>query len=287
MLHYNCFSEALSSALMACFAWESTGNGEEVTMPQLMGLEQKEPGEGEYYVVSCEGAIGLAEKYEYRVKWLYLPLPEDRQKELISEFKEEIQARQNMIITSSTALEGKALYEEENAAQSETFPAAEEPESVPDTQAVPEAVPGEAEPAHEIPASKPVDASMPEPVAEPEPEAAPEPEPEAAPEPEPEKVPEPEPGHVPAAEEEPKPIPDPVPEAKPAAALLECPNCHKPVRPTDKFCMSCGFRLPEPGSATQPASVEPPKPAEPVCPNCGKPVRPTDRFCMLCGTKLQ
>jgi predicted amidophosphoribosyltransferase len=50
--------------------------------------------------------------------------------------------------------------------------------------------------------------------------------------------------------------------------LPSCPACSKPLRPGDRFCSQCGYRLL----------------AE--CPTCSKPLRPGDRFCSQCGYRL-
>lgn len=67
------------------------------------------------------------------------------------------------------------------------------------------------------------------------------------------------------------------------AALLVCPVCGGRVEADDVFCMSCGARLAESGSAGDVAAPESPAGC---CPSCGSPVNPGDLFCMNCGQRL-
>ncbi|HEV2166836.1 MAG TPA: zinc ribbon domain-containing protein [Thermoplasmata archaeon] len=61
----------------------------------------------------------------------------------------------------------------------------------------------------------------------------------------------------------------PGPSSNPTSAhgFGECPSCHRPVRPGDAFCRSCG-------TAVLPAK----------CPRCGATLEPDDRFCPRCGS---
>jgi predicted amidophosphoribosyltransferase len=86
-----------------------------------------------------------------------------------------------------------------------------------------------------------------------------------------------------------------------------CPKCGNPIRPSGKFCGSCGFNIvsatptppPAPQSATPPPAAVPtptpypahlhtpaPAPAGIVCPHCGKPTRLGVKFCASCGKTI-
>ena len=48
-------------------------------------------GEDMFYVVSSEGAIGLAEKYEYLTNWLFIPVYGDERKRELARLQEELE----------------------------------------------------------------------------------------------------------------------------------------------------------------------------------------------------
>ncbi|MDP2991642.1 MAG: zinc ribbon domain-containing protein, partial [Kiritimatiellota bacterium] len=65
-----------------------------------------------------------------------------------------------------------------------------------------------------------------------------------------------------------------------ADSFANCPHCGSLVKPTSKFCGSCGKLVAAGGiwaGAAAPALT---------CPNCGEPVRPGVKFCRKCGQKL-
>lgn len=81
-------------------------------------------------------------------------------------------------------------------------------------------------------------------------------------------------------------LPIPAEPAKPVPLPLVCPGCGAPLKPTNRFCRSCGRPVAhaEARSAlTQPAPEN--NPAR-VCPKCGGEVRPGVKFCRNCGQKL-
>ncbi|QNQ82196.1 zinc-ribbon domain-containing protein [Lactobacillus sp. PV037] len=82
-----------------------------------------------------------------------------------------------------------------------------------------------------------------------------------------------------------------------------CPNCGKPVNPTDKVCGNCGHRLSdqkepvekvskstqlpqETEHSTQSSALDSKQQSSMKCPNCGKSVSPTDKVCGNCGYHL-
>ena len=72
---------ALGDAMPMCLAWKLAGTEDNYFNARDMfafALEDdKKEGslkEGQFYVVSAEGAVGIASGYEYLVRWLYIPL---------------------------------------------------------------------------------------------------------------------------------------------------------------------------------------------------------------------
>lgn len=51
-----------------------------------------------------------------------------------------------------------------------------------------------------------------------------------------------------------------------------CPKCHRPVEPTDQFCMHCGMQLVDRVRR---------------CGSCGGYPHPSDHYCLLCGKQLE
>jgi predicted amidophosphoribosyltransferase len=56
---------------------------------------------------------------------------------------------------------------------------------------------------------------------------------------------------------------------------LGCPSCGQAYEAGDRFCVRCGYELPQ-AVAT----------SEAVCPSCGAAIRGEDRFCAKCGHTL-
>ncbi len=81
MKHYKNLMSALGDAMATCLAWRLAGTeGNYFNARDLFAFaltEEKKEGslkEGQFYVVSPEGAIGIASGYEYLVSWMFLPL---------------------------------------------------------------------------------------------------------------------------------------------------------------------------------------------------------------------
>jgi len=91
---------------------------------------------------------------------------------------------------------------------------------------------------------------------------------------------------LPAAE----PGPDPVVPVAPIAPIAPvapaqvpkggCVRCGAALKPTSKFCPSCGAPVATPSVPSAPAS---PSPAPDTCVHCGQPRRPGAKFCRSCG----
>lgn len=76
MIHANTLKDAILAAIPGSLIWQK-----EETQLDIEGLlalaeeQDRQPlADGSFYVVSREGAIGLADRYEYRTCWLWLPL---------------------------------------------------------------------------------------------------------------------------------------------------------------------------------------------------------------------
>ena len=91
----------------------------------------------------------------------------------------------------------------------------------------------------------------------------------------PKPVPEPVRENPPVPEPPPEPIPERPSVQVPATERQQnqrlCPSCHKPNKPTAKFCSYCGVPLEEPR----------------FCQACGARLRPGKKFCSNCGAKIE
>ena len=81
MKHYKNLMSALGDAMPVCLAWKLAGTDDDYFNARdvfafALSDEQDEGGlnEGQFYVVSSEGAIGISSGYEYLVRWLFIPL---------------------------------------------------------------------------------------------------------------------------------------------------------------------------------------------------------------------
>ena len=85
MEHYKNLLSALAGAMPACMVWLLAGtednyfNARDVFAFALSeGGEEEEMEEGQFYVVSEEGAIGIAANYEYLTRWLFIPVVDEK-----------------------------------------------------------------------------------------------------------------------------------------------------------------------------------------------------------------
>ncbi|MBR0045669.1 MAG: hypothetical protein IJP75_02125 [Bacteroidaceae bacterium] len=77
--HYPYLMQALTVAMSRCQVWRLVNSDEVFTLVEVFNFakdwdEQHPPKEGEFYLVSVEGAIGLCCHVEYTVKWLFTPM---------------------------------------------------------------------------------------------------------------------------------------------------------------------------------------------------------------------
>ena len=80
MKHYKNLMSALGDAMPMCLAWRLVGTENNYFNARdlfAFALADDEADgalkEGQFYLVSAEGAIGIASGYEYLVKWLFIP----------------------------------------------------------------------------------------------------------------------------------------------------------------------------------------------------------------------
>jgi len=76
--------------------------------------------------------------------------------------------------------------------------------------------------------------------------------------------------------------------------MLKCPSCDVTVKENQKFCTSCGNKIPENMKASN-ISAKLPENLEPViddtpevkkCLSCDTELKPGAKFCTKCGTKV-
>lgn len=77
--HYPYMLQALVVAQDRCQVWRMTNSDDVFTIIELFNFakdwdEQHPPKDGEFYLVSAEGAIGLCRWVEYSVLWLFTPM---------------------------------------------------------------------------------------------------------------------------------------------------------------------------------------------------------------------
>ena len=98
MKHYKNLMSALGDAMPMCLAWRLVGTEDNYFNARdlfAFALADDEADgalkEGQFYLVSAEGAIGIASGYEYLVKWLFIPLEGEVYEQEILRLKEELE----------------------------------------------------------------------------------------------------------------------------------------------------------------------------------------------------
>ena len=98
MKHYKNLMSALGDAMPMCLAWRLAGTEDNYfNARDLFAFalsDDKEEGslkEGQFYVVSAEGAIGIASGYEYLVSWLFIPLEGDVYEQEVLRLRKELE----------------------------------------------------------------------------------------------------------------------------------------------------------------------------------------------------
>ena len=233
MTHYKNLLTALGAAVSKSLTWKLAGTQNEYfNARDIYALalsengENEQMGEEQFYVVSEEGAIGIASGYEYLTRWIFIPLDVEERKGELERLKAELGF--------------------------DSAPA--QPPGVPPMpgQPVPQPgmppIPGQPMPQPGMP---PIPGQpMPQPQAVPPMPGQPVPQPGMPPMPgqpvppmHPQGAP-PMPGQsvppqgVPPMPNQPQPAPRPVQSGQPAHHF--CTGCGKELSPTAKFCPYCG-----------------------------------------------
>jgi hypothetical protein len=79
--HYRSLTSALAEAMEYCLVWQTKDGGARFNIEDLyefaLARDKEHPlGEHEFYMVSCEGAIGKSPGFEYLTQWLLIPTEE-------------------------------------------------------------------------------------------------------------------------------------------------------------------------------------------------------------------
>ncbi|MBP3804714.1 MAG: zinc-ribbon domain-containing protein [Oribacterium sp.] len=98
MKHYKNLMSALGDAMPVCLAWRLAGTEDNFfNARDLFAFalsDEEEEGslkEGQFYVVSSEGAIGISSGYEYFVRWLFIPLEGNVYDQEVMRLKQELE----------------------------------------------------------------------------------------------------------------------------------------------------------------------------------------------------
>ena len=104
--HYPYLMQALTVAMSRCQVWRLVNSDDVFTMIELFNFAkdwdvQHPPKEGEFYLVSIEGAIGLCCYVEYMVKWLFTPMEQGAERDAL--LQEMLQQLDQMAAEEETA----------------------------------------------------------------------------------------------------------------------------------------------------------------------------------------
>ena len=98
MKHYKNLMSALGDAMPVCLAWRLNGSEDNYfNARDLFAFALADDNgegalkEGQFYLVSAEGAIGIASGYEYFVRWLFIPLEGDTYEREVLRLKAELE----------------------------------------------------------------------------------------------------------------------------------------------------------------------------------------------------
>ena len=97
--HYHYILQALAIAINSCLVWRLATTGQPFTADDLFRFakeyDEQHPLEKEaFYMVSREGAIGLAPGLEYMVKWLFLPMERGEERNRLLQQLQQVMAQQ-------------------------------------------------------------------------------------------------------------------------------------------------------------------------------------------------
>ena len=103
--------QALAIAMNSCLVWRLAQTGQPFTADDLFrfakAYDEQHPLEKEaFYMVSREGAIGLAPGLEYMVKWMFLPMERGAERDDLLQQLQQIMAQQQ---AEEEALDGTLM----------------------------------------------------------------------------------------------------------------------------------------------------------------------------------
>lgn len=96
MGHYHYLLQALAVAVSRCQVWRLAETGDVLTMLELFEFakdyDTEHPlKEGQFYMVTIEGAIGLSPGVEYLTQWMFTPMEPGRERDyLLEELQEKL-----------------------------------------------------------------------------------------------------------------------------------------------------------------------------------------------------
>ena len=95
--HYHYMTQALAIASQSTSVWRLTDSGTAFTLLDLFEFVKKRDEENpldeeQFYMVSCEGAIGLSPGLEFLTKWIFIPMePCEERDRLMEQMKAKLQ----------------------------------------------------------------------------------------------------------------------------------------------------------------------------------------------------
>lgn len=98
--HYPSLMLALAIAMQRNVVWQVKDSGEPLTLTDMFKLaktydEEHPLDEGDFYMVSIEGAIGLSPGLEYMTDWIFTPMPRGEERDrLVALTLEELKHQQ-------------------------------------------------------------------------------------------------------------------------------------------------------------------------------------------------
>ena len=97
--HYPTLTQAVVRAMHSCLVWRMAEKDVIVTMESLFEFakhrDQTHPlRDGQFYMVSLEGAIGLSPGVEYLTEWIFIPMePGEQRDAIVKQLAEEYDRR--------------------------------------------------------------------------------------------------------------------------------------------------------------------------------------------------
>ena len=228
MKHYKNLMSALGDAMPMCLAWRLVGTEDNYFNARdlfAFALTDDEADgalkEGQFYLVSAEGAIGIASGYEYLVKWLFIPLEGEVYEQEMLRLKEELERDAQPQPAPQPQWTSPPQWTSEPQGRPQPqWTAQQEPQAVQEPQWAPQSAPQER--------PQPQWTSQPESQGR-QPQWNAQQEPQGRPQPAPRAVPQPQQADNRQQEWAPQ-----------AGQALFCSACGARMNPNAKFCAKCG-----------------------------------------------